>query len=367
MFAGWKDSLPLRVIITGAGLAIIVAGLKFASSILAPIIFSLFMAILCLPILSWLQRKHVPTWLALLFILLGLFICIALLGLFIYVSLNGLDERLPVYEERLQALISQVRPVLQQLGIDTSGVVPTNSVNIGQLFGTISSFLRATITSLTSLFLIMLGITFALLEAGSFAEKLRRSGSRAQAALAVGVRFSSASQQFFYLKAINNLIVAVGATLFLLFYRIDFALLWGVLIFFLSYIPNIGIVLACVPPVILALLQYGLVGALIVVGVLFVINLIGDNAITPRLMGTGLDISPSIIFFSFIFWTWVFGVVGALLSVPLTVLVKFICEANDETRWLATLMSSSKPGKAPEPTTVEEPEERHPTGVDTDS
>jgi predicted PurR-regulated permease PerM len=101
-------------------------------------------------------------------------------------------------------------------------------------------------------------------------------------------------------------------------------------------------------------LQHGPLSALIVIVALFVINLIGDNVITPRLMGSGLNVSQSIIFFSFIFWTWLFGALGALISVPLTVLVIFILDTNQETRWLATLMSASTGGKQSKPVSTED-------------
>jgi predicted PurR-regulated permease PerM len=349
VLTGWKDSLALRVVIVGASLAVIVAGLKFSAPILSPILFSLFLAVLCLPILRRLQKWSIPNWLALLVILLGLVIFLVLLGLFIRISLRDLDKRIPIYQRELQDLLIQVQSQLQQLGIDVNGLGLTSAMNTSDLFHTISGFLNNAVESLTTLFLIILGIVFAMLEASSFAAKLRQSSERARAALEVATRFSAACQQFFYLKALNNVIVAAGATIFLFFYRIDFALLWGILIFFLSYIPNIGIIIACIPPVFLALLHHGLLGAVIVIVVLFVINLIGDNVITPRLMGSGLNISQSVIFFSFIFWTWLFGALGALISVPLTALVMFVLDASEETRWLATLMSANNGKKPVEP------------------
>src|SRR5689334_20292087 len=120
--------------------------------------------------------------------------------------------------------------------------------------------------------------------------------------------------------------------------RIDFALLWAVLIFFLSYIPNIGIIVACMPAVALAVLQHGVGAALVVVVGLTVINYIGDYVIMPRLMSQGLGLSQFTIFFSFFVWAYIFGAVGGLLSVPLTLLVKLLLETSGDTRWLAVLM-----------------------------
>jgi predicted PurR-regulated permease PerM len=116
-----------------------------------------------------------------------------------------------------------------------------------------------------------------------------------------------------------------------------------VLIFFLSYIPNISIIVACVPAVALALLQHGVVAALLVVVGLTVINYIGDYALTPRLMSQGLGLSQFTVFFSIFVWAYIFGAVGGLLSVPLTLLVKLLLEVSDDTRWLAVLMDDTVP------------------------
>jgi AI-2 transport protein TqsA len=117
----------------------------------------------------------------------------------------------------------------------------------------------------------------------------------------------------------------------------------GCIDLFLSYIPNIGIIIACIPAVALALIQHGVVTALVVVVGLTAINYIGDYAITPRLMSQGLDLSQFTVFFSFFVWAYIFGAVGGLLSVPLTLLVKLLLEANDDTRWLAVLMDDKVP------------------------
>lgn len=116
---------------------------------------------------------------------------------------------------------------------------------------------------------------------------------------------------------------------------------------------ELRIIIACIPPAILALLQHGPLGAVIVIVALSVINLIGDNIITPRLIGSGLNVSQSVIFFSFLFWIWLFGALGALISVPLTMLVMFVLDTSGETRWLATLMSANNGKKLVEPAAIQ--------------
>ncbi|QBD76795.1 AI-2E family transporter [Ktedonosporobacter rubrisoli] len=216
----WRTSPLLRLVIVWTGLIIILAGLKFAAPVLAPIILSIFIAVICLPVLRWLERRGVPAWLALVLILIGIVICIALLCVFIYVSLNDLTDRLPDYQKRLQGLMTEVGPLLQQLGINIKEIGPANSLDTGQIFAAFSSFLQTTVRGLTSSFLVILGVAFAMLEARSIADKLQRSGERGRALLTIGQRFSIAAQQFVYLRAVNNLIVAVGAVIFLLWDRL---------------------------------------------------------------------------------------------------------------------------------------------------
>ena len=136
----------------------------------------------------------------------------------------------------------------------------------------------------------------------------------------------------------TNLITAVGIVIVFLIGGIDFAILWGVLIFLLSYIPYIGLVLASIPPHMLALFKYGPVGALAVIVVILVINMLAENVIFPSLAGKGLKLSPGILFLSLIYWNYVLGTAGVLLSIPLTVILKIVFESFDETKWLARLM-----------------------------
>ena len=122
---------------------------------------------------------------------------------------------------------------------------------------------------------------------------------------------------------------------------IDFPLLWGMLAFFFNYIPNIGSILAAVPAVVLAIFQHGLSTALIAAAGYAVINILIGNVIEPRIMGKGLGLSTLVVFISLVFWGWLLGPVGMLLSVPLTMIVKIVMEGFDETRWLSVLLGSN--------------------------
>ena len=337
-----ESSPAVRAIVVSAALVILLGGMKLASELLSSLIFAIFVAILCLPMLRWLQRKGLPTWLAVLLLIVGVLALGVALTLFIFLSLRQVRDHLPLYQTQLTALRAQIEAWLSRLDIDPATSI-LNLVDPATIMNTVTSLLSKTINGLILAVLILIGLVFTLLESTRFEDKLRFGFGTTHPLITVLARFSTAVQQFFYLRTINNLIVALGSAIFLLVMRVDFAVLWGVSIFFLSYIPNIGIVIACIPAVALALIQHGVVAALLVVVGLTAINYIGDYVLTPRLMSQGLDLSQVTVFFSFFLWAYIFGPVGGLLSVPLTLLVKLLLEASDDTRWLAVLMGDRIP------------------------
>ena len=140
------------------------------------------------------------------------------------------------------------------------------------------------------------------------------------------------------IRAEINLIVAISITAVLLLGKIDFAILWGVLIFMLNYIPYLGLILATVPPIMLALFKYGPAGAIAVIVVTTIVAGLAENVVFPSLAGKGLKLSPAFLFLALIYWNYVLGPAGVLLSIPLTMVLKIILESFEETKWLARLM-----------------------------
>ena len=153
------------------------------------------------------------------------------------------------------------------------------------------------------------------------------------------VEFSGGVRQNMLGLTLNNLVTAFVITIWLMLFRVDFAILWGMLAFFLGYVPNVGMLLAAIPPILLAFIQYSPETALIVaVGLILIIAIL--NFITNALIGQAVDMSPATSFVAFLFWAWVLGPLGALLAFPLTVALKLAMESSEETRELAALMSS---------------------------
>jgi AI-2 transport protein TqsA len=146
-------------------------------------------------------------------------------------------------------------------------------------------------------------------------------------------------QKQYRIQAMSNLLSAVALTAEFLLFRIDGAFLWGFLAFILGFIPNVGLIIACLPAVAIAFILYGWGTALVILVIGIILNAAMDNAVTPRIYGKGLNLPVLLVFVSFLFWSWVFGFVGALLAIPATLFVKALLQGRQETRFLVVLLS----------------------------
>jgi predicted PurR-regulated permease PerM len=132
--------------------------------------------------------------------------------------------------------------------------------------------------------------------------------------------------------------------------------LWGFLAFILGFIPNVGLIMACIPAIIIGFILHGIGTAVVILVIGIILNATMDNAVTPRIYGKGLNLPVLLVFTSFLFWSWVFGFVGALLAIPATLFVKALLQGRQETRFLVVLLSGKIDGDTdsiPEETVVE--------------
>jgi len=144
------------------------------------------------------------------------------------------------------------------------------------------------------------------------------------------------------IKTIASMATGLSASLLTWWIGLDFPLLWGMLAFLFNYVPTIGSIIAAVPAILMALVQLGIGEAGSTAIGFLAINMLFGNIIEPRLMGYGVGISPLIVFTGLVLWGWIFGPVGMLLSVPLTMTLKMALEADEHTRWLAILIGSER-------------------------
>ena len=327
-----------QVFITAAAFVVVIAGMRSSTVILVPFLLSAFIAIISAPPMFWLQRKGFPGWLALLSVISLVLISLILISGLIGSSIRDFTANLPNYQQQFDRVLSVVVKALEALGVDTSNLGLSDIFNPGSAMQLVAAGLKSFQTVLTNGFLITMTVIFMLMEASSLPAKLQTILGEQESGLGKFDKFLNDTKQYMAIKTLVSLATGVIVTLGLLIVGVDYPLLWGLLAFLLNYIPNIGSIIAAIPPVLLAMIQLGLLEAVIVAAGFMVVNIVMGNIVEPRFMGRGLGLSTLVVFLSLLFWGWVLGPVGMLLSVPLTIMAKIALDSREESRWLAVLL-----------------------------
>jgi len=332
-----KKSLCSNALLKIAALVIIIAGLISAKAIVIPILLAVFITILTSPLLVWLQEKGLRSSFALMGVVSIVIIIMSLLGLLMSASLHDFSSNLPLYEEKLRTIIVNIVSALRDQGLEVSDTSISELINPSAMTQFASGIVKGFGSALTNGFMILLLVIFMLLEASVIPKKLEALHADASSHMA---EFLHNVKQYMKIKSIFSLITGILIYICLALIGLDYALLWGILAFLLNFVPNIGSIIAAVPAVLLALIQIGFMGSLEVAVVFVVINIVVGSVFEPKYMGEGLGISTLVVFISLIFWGWVFGPVGMLLSIPLTIMLKLALQVNPQTKWIAVLLGS---------------------------
>jgi AI-2 transport protein TqsA len=368
-----KMSGGVKFLLTLAAFIIVVGGMRAAESLIVPLLLSILIAVICAPPMFWLQKKKIPTGFALL-IVIGVVVCFGLaVAALVGSSIKDFNKELPTYKDKLtkktEALaplleklklkpIEDETPVLEQTDDETPVVEQTDSkkqdeqdekaqvISLGKAFELVGSLLAGLSSILTNGLIILITVIFMLLEASSFPAKLHAAfGGKASSQGRFGI-IAKNINQYMAIKSWVSLLTGALIALWLWILGVDYPLMWGTLAFLFNYVPNIGSIIAAVPAVLLALIQLDAKTAVFAAAGYVVVNLVMGNVVEPRFMGKGLGLSTLVVFLSLVFWGWVFGPVGMLLSVPLTMTMKIALESNEDTRWIAILLGTEKSAKA---------------------
>ncbi|TKJ36591.1 hypothetical protein CEE37_15030 [candidate division LCP-89 bacterium B3_LCP] len=331
-----------RFLVNAAAFVIVVAGMKAASSIIVPFLLAVFIAINCLAPFLWLRKKRVPRPLALLLVILCVLVIGFLVAALIGSSLSDFSSSLPEYQALLKAKAGVMITWLERIGFDFPDQAVMDSFDPGMAMGFVGSFLSGLGGVLSYTFLIALLIIFILAEASGFPAKLEAASKDSKASLGQMNAVIDNIKRYMAIKTVISFGTGAAITIWLSILGVDYALLWGLLAFLLNYVPNIGSILAAIPAVLLALISGGIGVTLLTAAGYLGVNLIAGTLIEPRVMGKGLGLSTLVVFLSLVFWGWVLGPVGMLLSVPLSMTVKIALDSHDDTRWLAIMLGSGK-------------------------
>lgn len=314
-----------QLLVSAASLVVIVAGLRSAAGVLNPVLMAAVFVACAVPLQDHLRARGLPLWLALTLTALSVVGGALAFGGIIGYAATALVQTVPQYQDRLSQLLADGMAWLDARGIDASTSKLAELISPARLISLSTSVLASVGSALSVTLLIVILAIFLLVESNTF---MGRSGVTAgEKEFSPGTQrllkaMARDVQQYVWITLITGVIYAVGVWILLAALGVDLAFLWAIVALVLSFVPGIGFVLSMVPPLALAMLEFGVVRALIVAGGLTVLNSIVDNIIKPRFMAEGFGLGPFVMFTAILVWAYVLGPTGALLAVPLTVAVK---------------------------------------------
>lgn len=329
----------LRTLAALACLAILAAALQQARELVVPFLLAAFVAVACEPPLAWLRGRGLPNALALAVVLAAVLAAALGLGALAGASVAGFREALPTYVAQLHERAAGLAAWLAARGVELPSE-PDPAFFLRLVADLLSGFGGV----LANIAFILLAVAFILAESLELPARLRRAfGGAGSAAALAG--FAAGVNRYLAVKALTSLLTGALVAGWLALLGLPHAALWGLVAFLFNFIPTIGSFLAAVPAVLLALLHAGPAAAALAAAGYLAVNVVVGIVLENRLMGRRLGLSALVVFASLVFWGWLLGPVGMLLSIPLTVVIKLGLEASPATRPWAELLG---PGAPPE-------------------
>jgi AI-2 transport protein TqsA len=334
-----------------------------AASVVSPLLLGATLAIAFQPMSRALSRHGLPPIVAALLTTLVLLALVTAAGALIYVAATELAAKLPEYRERIEQVRDDLAGWLAGRGLGGAAA----SVRHYDPDDSIRWFLESSLfragAFLAGLFFVLVITAFIQLEASVYRRKLvdALGSARPVSWLEGGLR---EVQRYLVVKLLVSLVTGVLLGIWCWALGVDSAILWGVLAFVLNFVPFVGSLMAAIPPILLALVEGGLPNSLAVAAGYLAVNLVIGTIVEPRVLGRALRLSPLVILVSMLVWALVLGPVGAILSVPLTMVARIVFERDPDLRRVALLMSdgsellrqpSPEPAPAVPPSSVANP------------
>jgi AI-2 transport protein TqsA len=329
------------LLLAGAAAATIaVAGLKAIAWLVAPVFLALVVVIALTPVQRWLRRIGAPSWLATSVLLILVWSILLSFVALLVLSIAQLAALLPDYSDRAQVLINGVVADLNDAGI-VSGQLSdlVAQIDYSQLVGVATGLLSGLTDAASTLVLLLTALVFVGIESSGFGRRMALVGAeRPHLPVAMSL-FTQGTRSYLLVSTVFGGIVAMGDWVALSIIGIPAAGIWGLLAFVTNYVPNIGFVLGVVPPALLGLLAGGWGELIAVVIVYALLNFVVQTLIQPRFVGDSVGLSMTVTFVALLFWGWVMGALGALLAIPLTLLVKvLLVDLDPRGHWLDAVL-----------------------------
>jgi predicted PurR-regulated permease PerM len=334
--------IPRWLLILGGAAAatIAVAGLRAVAWLAAPVLLALVVVVALAPVQSWLRRHGVPRWLATTVLLVLVWTVLLAFVALLVASVAQLAALLPDYAGRAEVLLNGVVADLNDAGL-VSGQVSdlVAQIDYGQVVGLATGLLASLTSAASTLVLLLTALVFIAIESSGFARRVALVGAERPHLPVAFSLFAHGTRSYLLVSTVFGAVVAVGDTIALMLLAVPAAPLWGLLAFITNYVPNIGFVLGVVPPALLGLLAGGWGELIAIVIVYSLLNFVVQTLIQPRFVGDSVGLSMTVTFIALLFWGWVLGALGALLAIPLTLLVKaMLVDVDPRGHWLDALL-----------------------------
>lgn len=322
--------------------------LYLLKSVLLPLVVAVFLSYLFKPLIIFLKKKRIPMAVSLIAVLLTIGIALFGLSTIIYASIGSFIEEAPKYQSRVNTLVAGIQQTATELAgrynLPADQLDWTTMLNVSSITGILGAGLGSTFALLGNILLVLVYMFFILASSGDLVEKIRRAFNRGYSDKIAGVvtNIDKQVRQYLLTKTIISLISGLTTTITLWIFGVDFALFWGFLTFVLNFIPNVGSLISEIFPVTLAFLQFdSIITPLLIFAILLGTDTIMGNIVEPKMMASSLNLSPLVVLVALIFWGWLWGIVGMIIAVPMTVILKIVFENVDELEPLAKLMGGS--------------------------
>ncbi len=310
---------------------IIIIAVKTISFIVTLFLMSLILTLLLLPALTWLRGKGLSDLAAVGVLTAAAILVVLGFIFFTWLSFNSLMASLPQYQDELNMRIDSINALLNSYGISTDG---PPQLRIGDVMTYGYTYLISIVEGIEFLFFVGVTTFFMLLDAPRVTTYMENHFGKNSESIRQLNCMTGYVIDFIVVRTETNFIHGLLFGGFLGVIGVHGAILWGVLTFLLGYIPFIGLVIASIPAIFFAWLQYGLPGAFAVITAVCILNLVVENPVYSFLAARKFEMPALIVIVSVIFWGWLFGLVGMLFSVPFTLLVLLVFELVDELRWI---------------------------------
>lgn len=328
-----------------AAFIIIIAGMIFAKSILAPFLMALFISIICAQPIFWLEKRKVPKGVAVLIVLIGILSIFFGIGYLIGNAVSSFTSNASNYATSLNSIIDSFIQTLNDYGINVTKDQFPSLTDPSRILNFTVMAINELVNMMGNTFFVFLTILFMLLELSSISDKVRIVFTGPAESFGYLTKIIDSMRRYLGIKTIFCIAHVILLYIALSIIGLDYAILWALIAGLMSFIPNIGSLIATIPTVLFALIQLGIGGGIWTLLIYMVVDNILGNFLEPKIMGRGLSLSTLVVFLSLIFWRFVFGTVGMFLSVPLTITIKIVLEKNEKTKWIAMLLGTPNDAK----------------------